>query len=121
MSAANLNFDGRQVQACEQGATFSFVWSWEDSEGVKVDLSTFAGIRMQVRKNYGGTLIVELTTANGRITIDSNEDVTLQLTATETTTLPPGNYVYDLEVENVDGTVYRLIEGQFKITPEVTV
>ena len=120
MTAATLHFDGKQVQACEQGADFEFVWSWEDSAGVKVDLSNYA-IKMQVRKNYGGTLIVEFSDTNGRITVDSNEDVTLALTAAETTNLPPGKYVYDLEITSGASKVHRLLEGEFVITPEVTI
>lgn len=119
MSAGTLNFDGRHVQVCEQGADFIFTFSYEDSNGTTIALGEYT-LKMQVRKNYGGTLIVELSTENGRITVDSNQDVTLNLTAAETRELPPGKYIYDLEITDLDGIQSRIIEGEFKITAEVT-
>jgi hypothetical protein len=35
-------------------------------------------------------------------------------------TVPAGRWLYDLEVESSNGEVYRLLEGRFAVTPEVT-
>ena len=67
------------------------------------------------------TSIVTLTSANGKITVGTTDGMfTLALTATETTALTAGNYVYDLEVTAPDGTVTRLLEGGFTVFQEVT-
>jgi len=77
---------------------------------------------MQVRQDVNSaSVIVELSTSNGRIvagTIDGK--FTLTLTAAETTALPPGNYVYDLEVTSPGGTVTKILTGGFSVIAEVT-
>jgi len=121
MTAAHLNFDNQQAQSIEQGATFEFPFIWEDSVGAIIDIS-FYEAKMQIRKNFGGPLVAELSTDNGKITIDSNNELMLRLSAEETQLLPPGKYLYDLELtDTFDGTVYRLIEGEIYVSPEVTV
>jgi hypothetical protein len=65
--------------------------------------------------------IIELTSANGRITVGTTDGkFTLNLTAAETTALAAGNYVYDLEVTAPDSTVTRLLEGGFTVYEGVT-
>jgi len=118
MTAATLNFNGQQVQLCEQGADFEFTWTYEDKLGVIITISEYE-MKMQVRKNIGDDLIVELSTDGGSITVDSNEEVTLYLTATETGALVPGKYVYDLQATRT-GKVTRLLEGEFVIKARVT-
>ena len=119
MIAGILNFNGNQVHACEQGADFLFVFSYEDANGTTLPLSEYT-MKMQVRKNYGKELILEISTANGRITVDSNEDATIHVTAEDTAELPPGKYIYDMEVIDGQGIVSRFLKGEFVITAEVT-
>jgi hypothetical protein len=45
---------------------------------------------------------------------------TLNLTAAETTDIPAGNYIYDLDVTSVDGDVYTLLSGGFTVNSQVT-
>lgn len=47
--------------------------------------------------------------------------VVITIDAAYTADLTSGNYVYDLELTSSNGTVTRLLEGQFIVTPEVTV
>jgi hypothetical protein len=77
---------------------------------------------MQVRSDVtSSTVILELTTANGRITLGSTEwNVNLLVAANTTANLTPGLYVYDLELVSGGGVVTRLIEGNFKVKAEVT-
>lgn len=123
MSAGTLNFNGQNgsADACEQGADFVSRFYWEDANGSRISLSDYS-MKMQVRNNYQKTLIVEFSTENSRITIDSNEEATLALTAAETTLLPPGKYICDMKItHNTSGFVTRLFKGDFVVTPEVTV
>ena len=76
---------------------------------------------MQLRTSYAAaSATLELTTANGRITLTNAGVITLSLTATETAALTAGRYVYDLEMVSSGGQVTRLLEGICTVTPEVT-
>jgi hypothetical protein len=46
--------------------------------------------------------------------------ISLDRTATQTTLLPAGTYVYDLELIAGSGTVTRLVQGELLISAEVT-
>jgi tRNA threonylcarbamoyladenosine modification (KEOPS) complex Pcc1 subunit len=74
---------------------------------------------MQVRPTVvSETIIIELTTENGRITLLDNT-ITLDITADDTEALPTGAYKYDLEIQT-GAEVIRLVQGSFTVSPEVT-
>lgn len=78
--------------------------------------------RMQARDAHTApSVLVELTTENGRIALGGAAG-TIQLTiaATDTALLPSGLYVYDLELASAGGVVTRLLEGGCAVEPEVT-
>jgi hypothetical protein len=80
---------------------------------------------MQVRPSVdSSTVVIELTTANTRITLGTTTatkgQVNLLLPANTTATLTPGQYVYDLELVSAGGEVTRLVEGNFVVKAEVT-
>jgi hypothetical protein len=110
--AGNYDFN---VQA---GATFSFVITWQDSDGNPIDVTGYSA-EMSV-KDFVGTLVVSLTVANGRITVGgTNGRIVLNLDASTTEALPVGRHVYDLLLTS--GTsVVRLLEGQVYIEPGVS-
>lgn len=103
---------------CEQGATFNREITVVNADGSIPDYGTSTA-RMQVRPTVdSATIVISLTTENGRITLLNNK-ITLDITADDTTLLAQGTYKYDLEV--VTGAdVIRLIQGDFKVSPEVT-
>jgi tRNA threonylcarbamoyladenosine modification (KEOPS) complex Pcc1 subunit len=111
---------GGYDMVCEQGATFSRVFTWADENEVPVDLTGYTA-RMHVRTAVGtATTTIELTTANSRITLGGAAGtITLQLTATDTAALAAKRYVYDLELVS-GATVTRLLQGAFTVSPEVT-
>jgi len=77
---------------------------------------------MQVRETAdASSILLELTTANSRITLGGTAGtVNLLVAATVTAALTPGLYVYDLELVSGGGEVTRLIEGNFNVRAEVT-
>ena len=103
---------------CEQGATFLREITVVNADGSIPNYGTSTA-RMQVRPTVdSATIIISLTTENGRITLLDNK-ITLNITADDTTLLAQGTYKYDLEV--VTGAdVIRLVQGDFKVSPEVT-
>lgn len=117
MAAGKHNF------LCEQGATFNPTITWKDEAETPVSLVGYTA-RMQVRTNYadsGVAIIISLTTENGRITLGGAAGtIELFIDADDTDGLPSGTHKYDLELESNDGTVVRLLKGNFKVDPEVT-
>ena len=104
---------------CEQGATFSRTLTVKDSSGDARNLSSFTG-KMQVRKLVTSTdTLAELTTSNGKMTLNASGEISLSLTATETAAITSSG-VYDLEITSSGGVVERVVEGNFNLIPEVT-
>jgi len=106
---------------CEQGATFRRELVWQDENESPIDLTGYSA-RMQVRPSVKSTdVIVELTTANNRITLYPAEGkIELNLLASTTAGLVAKQCVYDLEMVAPSGEVTRLLQGSFTISPEVT-
>jgi len=109
---------------CQQGATFQRQLTWTDSARDAYNLTGYTA-RMQVRANTSSnTVIIALSTtagSGGTITLGGTAGtVDLLIPAANTTTLTAGQYVYDLELVSGGGVVTRLLEGNFKVTAEVT-
>lgn len=104
----------------DQGATFSRVLTWKDSSDVPVNLTTYTA-RMQVRSIASSAdVVLELTTANGRITLGGAlGTITLNVPAADMDDVPAGSYAYDLELVS-GGAVTRLVMGSFQVRAEVT-
>mgnify|MGYP000337768281 CR=1 FL=1 len=106
---------------CDQGATLHKSISWNNSANSPYNLTGYSA-RMQVRPTVDSTtVILELTTGNGRITLGSTEyNISLLVSASVTDGLTPGLYVYDLEIVSPSGVVDRILEGNFKVKAGVT-
>lgn len=104
-----------------QGKTFVLTSTYANDDGTPVNLTGYTG-RMQVRaSSTADTVVVELTTANGRFLIPSPTigQVRFQITAADMAGLPPGNYVYDSELVN-GAIVEPFLSGNFEIRAEIT-
>ena len=109
---------------CQQGATFQRQVTWTDSARDAYNLTGYTA-RMQVRSDVtSNTIIATLSTTagnTGTITLGGTAGtVDLLISATNTAALTAGQYVYDLELVSGGGVVTRLLEGNFKVTAEVT-
>jgi hypothetical protein len=109
---------------CQQGATFQRQLTWTDPARDVYNLTGYTA-RMQVRDNVSANaIIIALSTtagSGGTITLGGTAGtVDLLIPAANTTTLTAGQYVYDLELVSGGGVVTRLLEGNFKVTGEVT-
>ncbi len=112
---------GRYNIKIEQGATFRFDITYRDSLSQPVNLTGMTA-RMQIRPiPSSSTILVNATVANGRIALTPlTGRIVVTLSATETAALDFTTARYDLELEALDGTVTRLIEGTVTLSPEVT-
>lgn len=103
-----------------QGATFSYVLTWE-VDGDPVNLTSYTA-RLQARTTADATsTALSLTTSGGGIALGGAAGtITITRSATQTAALTPGRYLYDLELESAGGSVTRLVEGELIISAEVT-
>lgn len=106
-----------------QGANFALPIQYADDAGVPVNLAGYTA-KMQVRPAKASpTVLVELSTANGKLVITDAAAGKLraQLTATETAALSPSaKGVYDVLLTRPDGVVIRLLEGALIVDGGVT-
>lgn len=112
---------GRYNMVCDQGSTFSLNFTIK-TDGVPWSLVGNYTAKMQVRSFLNAdTVLIELTTANSRISFSAGGTVTLSLTAEETTDIIAGRHTYDLELTQTStDTVTRVLEGKFVVRGEVT-
>lgn len=101
----------------DQGTTYTVTIAVTDDTGSARNLTGYTG-RAQLKRSYYTNTNTAFT-----ITIDnpSGGEIDMSLTATQTSALRAGRYVYDLElVNNSTGAVERIVEGIATIYPEVT-
>jgi hypothetical protein len=114
---------------CQQGSTFTrmITMRYPDPESppadptyLLYDLSGYEA-RMQVRRTIdSSSTIVELSTDDGSIVL-GGEDGTIELTiSAEDTALITSSGVYDLEIIDDVGVVSRVLQGQWRLSAEVT-
>lgn len=113
----------------EQGANFILNLIWYANDGVTpIDLTGYTG-KFQVRENYSeadGFVLLEAATVagggNGFMTLGGAlGTIDINCPAANTTSIPSGRYVYDIELTSGSGTIYRLVRGAVNWTPGVTV
>lgn len=112
---------GRYNMVCDQGSTFSLSFTIQ-TDGVPWVLNNYTA-KMQVRSFLSSeTVIVELSTANGRITYGPDAGkVNLLINAETTAAFPIGRHTYDLEFTAVaGGAVQKVLSGKFIVRGEVT-
>ena len=101
----------------EQGANLTSTITVNDIQGDAVNLTTYSA-SSQLRKSYYSSSANTLTAT---ITGNSNGQITLSMTAANTSNLTPGRYVFDLIITNsTDNSVTRVIEGTAIVLPSVT-
>jgi hypothetical protein len=99
----------------DQGATFNLNFTVA-TDGTPWNLTgyTFA---MQVRRSTNSsTALLNITSA----TMNSSGNVAVTVSATTMNTVPPGRWVYDIELTSSGGQVTRILEGRFIVKAQVT-
>jgi hypothetical protein len=85
-----------------------------------VDLTGYTA-RMKVKQpDIEGTVVVELTTENGGITLNANGEILVTIAAAATELFDFEAGVYDLEIVSASGVVTRVVSGAVLLDREVT-
>ena len=110
---------GKYNMICPQGATFTKRLTWTIDD-IPVDLTGYTA-RMQAKVSYSSKCqpLFNITTENGGISVDDEGNIDLLIDADETSNFIAKEYLYDLELVTLN-QVYRIVEGKFIVTPEVT-
>ena len=104
----------------EAGTTWNVVITLYDSSDDLIDLTDYTA-RMMVRPTHDSPIVyVNLTSGSGITLGGVAGTITLERTATQTSAFKFSSGVYDLEIQKLDGTVTRVLSGQFIVLPEVT-
>jgi len=114
MSAGEYSF------TIESGTDWTLTLTYKDASGTAINNTSYTA-NMDIRSALAGSLIKNLSSAGGEITIGgSNGRIVLALTDTETSALTAGRYVYDLELTDTSSNTIRLIEGNVTVKGQVT-
>lgn len=109
----------KQNLIIEQKATFRRRLLYRDKFKKPILLTGYSA-HMTVRA-ADGTMILDLTTENGRITLSVLPgSIDLKISATDTAALTFTTALYDLTLIAPDGTVTRLMEGKVTLSPGQT-
>ena len=100
----------------DQGTDYSTVVNVTDDDDNPINLTGYTG-RGQIRKHYTSSNAVSFSVSVSNAELGQ---LTLALTATQTSNMAASRYVYDVEVVSSANIVSRIIEGIVTITPEVT-
>lgn len=107
---------GKYNIVAKQGATYNLNFTVE-TDGTPWNLTgyTFA---MQVRRSTSSnTTLLNITSA----TMNSSGEVSVTVSADTMNGVPAGRWVYDIELTaGSGGTVTRILEGRFIVSPQVT-
>lgn len=105
--------------AVRAGASRDLSLTWIEG-GEPVDLSGWSAL-LQVRtSSSSGTALVELSSADDEIVLGADGSIWAGFTPAHTVALQPGTYRYDLRLDDGDGNVLYLVEGQVKVKTPVT-
>jgi|TARA_R110000823_G_scaffold235519_1_gene361483 hypothetical protein len=99
----------------DQGCTFEKVITAKNTAGGNVTISSGTCSAKLRPSHYTSNNIVTFSCA------DAGSNVTISLTATQTTSISPGQYIYDVEYTQSDGsTIERIAEGVITVSPSAT-
>lgn len=111
----------KQNFTIEQRATFKRTLIWRSKLKRPINLTGYTA-RLQIRASAADpTVLLELSTSNGRIIITPLAGkIELIVSDEDTSLLTFKSGVYDLKLFAPDGTSYRLLEGKILISEGVT-
>jgi hypothetical protein len=123
---------GRYNFVIEQGATFQLDLQYKDSNNTPINLTGYSG-RLQIRQTTPSPAVLLCLSSSLRpdgtgISFSGSSgtnpptsgSIGIFISAVTSSLLSFDQAVYDLEIESSNGFVIRLIEGNVKLSKEVT-
>lgn len=101
----------------DSGADYSNIITIASSTGSALDLTNYT-VASQMRKSYGSSTYYAFSAS---IYDAPTGKIRLQITAANTSLIPAGRYLYDIEITNTATSAKtRVLEGIVVVTPEIT-
>lgn len=98
----------------DQGTTFNTTYVIHNDADDPIDFTGYTA-NSQMRKAYSSSNSYAFN-----VSLNSNGQVTLSMSANTTGSITAGRYVYDVEVEDANSVRSRIVEGIVTVTPQVT-
>lgn len=99
-----------------QGTNFDYVLVVESQDGTPFDLRTWT-TRSQMRTSYDSDVAYDF---NVTPIYEQGGKISLSMEPEYTDNIPPGYYIFDVEIENEDGYVLNVAEGTVYVKPQIT-
>lgn len=100
----------------DQGSDYSNIITVASTNGSPLDLTGYSAAS-QLRKSYSSSTAYNFTSS---IYNAVQGKVRIQLSAEQSEAIPPGRYLYDLEVTSPSGGKKRVVEGIVTVLPQIT-
>lgn len=101
----------------DSGSDYSNIITIASSTGSVLDLTNYT-VKSQMRKSYGSSTYYDFTAS---VYDAATGKIRLQITAANTSLIPAGRYLYDIEITNTTTDAKtRVLEGIVTVTPEIT-
>jgi len=100
----------------DTGSNFGAVITVRGSDGLPLNLTDYT-VDSYIRKSYASRTHVNF---NAQIYSAIGGQIRVSLTATNTNSIKPGRYMYDVEIANNLGERLRVSEGIIIFTPQIT-
>jgi hypothetical protein len=100
----------------DAGTTYSNIITVAATTGQPLDLTNYT-VKSQMRKSYSSSTAYNFTTS---VYDPTAGKVRLQLDPTQSEAIPPGRWLYDVEITSPTGAKTRVVEGIVTVTPQIT-
>jgi len=100
----------------DAGSDYSNIITVSSTNGQPLNLSNYT-VASQMRKSYSSSTAYAFTAS---VYDAANGKVRLQLSASASSAIPAGRWLYDVEITSASGTKTRVVEGIVTITPQIT-
>ena len=100
----------------DAGANYSNTITVASAGTAPLNLTGYT-VKSQIRKSYTSTIAYNFTTS---VFNAVEGKLRLELNAEQTGAIPPGRYLYDVEITSPSGFRTRVVEGIVTVTPEIT-
>lgn len=102
----------------DQGTTFNNVINiTDDTTNTPVNVLGYTVSSQMRRSYYSANATANITCT---VTDAPNGEITMSMTAANTSIIKAGRYLFDVETIDPNGTVSRILEGIITITPQIT-
>lgn len=100
----------------DAGADYSNIITVSATTGQALNLTGYS-VASQMRKSYQSSTAYNFTST---IYDAANGKVRLQLNSSQSSAIPAGRWLYDVEITSPSGTKTRVVEGIVTVTPQIT-